>query len=57
MLVRAQSGRLAGCAQLESMVLAAIASALFENAATYDLCRSNRLMDSHDGHDSIQALF
>ena len=56
MLVRAHPGTLAGCAQLWSMVLSAITFVVLEDTATYVLC-CDSLMGTHDGHDSIQALF
>lgn len=39
------------------MVLSAIVSMSLDDAATYLLRSRSSLMDSHDGHDSIHALF
>lgn len=56
MLSRAHSGQQTDLAQLDSLILSAIDSVLTQAAVTHGLYRSNNLMDSHDRHDSIQAL-
>lgn len=57
MLLQAHPESPAGRSHLGSEISSATASSLLEEATAYVFCRRNSLVDSHDGHDSIQALF